>query len=137
MADEGKILDCHSFADESMAGDLAVLAHLYIFLDLDERSNLRIVSNFAAVEIDEFRQHDAFSELYVGGNAAVVVHRRTIFPLSWRDSSAASSIWTTRMPAAPSLNGDLSLRIQSAKYPSSDFSASACSTRGAHISPER
>ena len=35
------------------------LAHLRVFLDLDECADFGFVPDFAAVEIDEFRQPDA------------------------------------------------------------------------------
>src|ERR1039458_443419 len=53
------------------------------------------------------------------------------------DLSAASSMRTTFKPACPSLNGFSCLLMHSTKYPSSSFSASTCSTCGAHMSPER
>src|SRR4029077_7750645 len=108
-----------------------------VLLNLHERAYFRVVSNLTAVEINEFRQLDAFSQPHVGSDAVVVVHSWMAFPRSFNDWSAASSILTTRNPATPSLNGTRLFVMQSTKYSSSTFRASVCSILGAQISPER
>ena len=86
-----------------------------ILLNFDERADFRFVADFAAVQVDELGKLHVLAELYVRGNAAVFVHRRTNSPLFLMDCSAASSMRTTRRPAWPSLKGVLFWRMQSAK----------------------
>jgi len=90
-------------------------APLWHFLDFDERSDLRFIADLAAIQVDEIGQPDSFSQLYVRRDCAEFVHRRTNSPLFLMETSAASSIRTTRKPASPSLNGVLSFIMQSAK----------------------
>ena len=115
VADEDVVLDGHAFADERVAGNLALTAHRSVLLNFHERSDFGVVADFAAVQIDEFGKLHTLAELYVRGNAAVFVHRRTNSPLCLMDCSAASSMRTTRRPAWPSLKGVLFCRMQSAK----------------------
>src|SRR5258708_6483738 len=137
VAYENIILNGHSFADKSMAADFAMFADLGVLLDLHKRAYLRLIADLATIEIDEFGELYVFSQLHIGSDALMLVHSRMIFPLSFRDRSAASSILTTRKPATPSFNGVRSFSMQSTKYLSSTFKASVCSTLGAHTSPER
>src|SRR6267143_761260 len=71
-SDEAVVLDGHSFADEGVAGNLAVLAEPGILLDFDEGADLGVVADFTAVEVDELRQDDPFAQLDVGSDADVV-----------------------------------------------------------------
>src|SRR5271154_4353631 len=137
MADEHFVFYHHTFTDKRVARNLAVLADLGIFLNLDESSYFGAVANLAAIQVDKFRKAHIFSELYIRGNANELIHSWMILPFCLRDSSAASSMRTMRKPAWPSLKGVLLLRMQSTKYAASTFSASTCSTLGAHMSPVR
>ena len=74
MPDEDIILDRHTFADEGVAGDLAVPADGGVFLDFHEGADLGVVADGAAVEVDEFREPDILPELDVFGYAQIV-HR--------------------------------------------------------------
>ena len=105
VTDEDVVFDGHPFADERMAGNLAVVADLRILLDLDERADFRVVTHFTAVQVDEFRQPDTRTQLHVGSDTLIVVHSWMTLPLSLRDWSAASRSLTTREPATPSLSG--------------------------------
>src|SRR2546425_4860119 len=103
VAYEDVVLDGHPFADERVAGNLAVLADPDVLLDLDKGTDLGVVADFTSVEIDELRQDDAAAQLDVGSDAHGVAHRAMARPRSCSDRSAASSSFTTRRPATPSL----------------------------------
>ena len=70
MADEDVVFDVHSFANKSMAGNLAVPADAGVFLNLDERADLCFVADLASIEIDEFRKLHVFAEFHVRRDAA-------------------------------------------------------------------
>src|SRR5436190_2474053 len=91
VPDEDVVLDRHALADERVAGDLAVLSDPGVLLNLDEGADLRVVPDFAAVEIDELRELDALTQLHVRSDAVIVRHRVTALPRSLSDRSAASS----------------------------------------------
>jgi hypothetical protein len=44
-----------------MAGDLAPPADGGVLLDLDEGADLRVVADFAAIQVDELREFDVFA----------------------------------------------------------------------------
>jgi hypothetical protein len=48
-----------------MAGDFAVFADRCIFLDFNEGADLGIVTNGAAVEVDEVVNLDTFAKFYI------------------------------------------------------------------------
>src|SRR2546425_6701390 len=77
VADEDVVLDRHAFTDEGVARNLAPPADLRIFLDLDERPDLRFVADLAAVQVDELRELDVLPQLDVGRNVHRFVHRQT------------------------------------------------------------
>src|SRR5947208_10646026 len=108
-----------------------------MFLPRNQFADRGFGSDCAARQVNKLVEFYVFSEEYISSDALIVIHSRTIFPLSFSDWSAASRSLTTRNPARPSLKGVRSFLIQSMKYSSSSFKASACSTRGAHTSPER
>ena len=83
---------------------------------------------------DEIQKRDRAG---AGSVPVALAVRGNNLPRSFSDWSAASSSLTTRRPAAPSLIGVRSFRMQSTKYSSSTFNASVCSTLGAQTSPER
>jgi hypothetical protein len=58
MADEYLILDHDALADERVRRDLASGTNLRPFLDLDESPDLGLVTNLAAIEVDERRLKD-------------------------------------------------------------------------------
>ena len=115
MADENVVLDIHALTDESVAGDFAAAADAGILLDFDKRTDLCFISNFTAVDVDEFGQLDVFPELYVRSDADELIHRDTASPRLRTDLSAASRSRTTRNPARPSLKGFLFCSMQSRK----------------------
>ena len=49
VADEDVVLNCHAFADERMARDLAAASDRGVLLNLDECADLRFVADLAAV----------------------------------------------------------------------------------------
>ena len=58
MSDENLIFNRDAFADEGMAGYLAVPSDPGVFLYLDKRADLGVIANLAAVEVDELREFD-------------------------------------------------------------------------------
>src|SRR5215469_354117 len=99
MSDEDVVFYGYAFADESVAGNLAILPNGRVLLNLDERANLGVFSDFAAVKIDEFGKPHARPKLHVRSNRAEFVHRRTNSPFFRMERSTASSMRTTRRPA--------------------------------------
>ena len=75
MTDKNVVLYNNAFTDKRVAGNLAALAHGCILLDFDERADLRLVSNFATIEINKFRETDIFTQLDVFGNRIQRIHR--------------------------------------------------------------
>src|SRR5215831_14238246 len=130
VTDKHVIVNGHSLAHERVTGDFAVLADFCIPLHFHKCANLSVVANLAAVEIDESAQSHTRAELHVGSNMQIRVHTITAFPRLLSDFSAASSIFTTRRPAKPSLNGVTPFSTQSRKYLISSDNASAASTLG-------
>ena len=53
MTNEHLVLDVDAFANEAMTRDLAIAADSRALLNLDERTDLRVVADFAAVKVDE------------------------------------------------------------------------------------
>src|SRR5688572_8721544 len=53
MSNEHVILDRHAFADKSMAGNFDMPTNFRPLLDLDEGADLRIITDFTPVEINE------------------------------------------------------------------------------------
>src|SRR6266852_1611214 len=135
VTDENVVLDRDAFANEAVAGNLAVLSDGCVLLNFNKRSYFRVVAYLAAVNIDEFGKPDVSAELYIRGDTHEVIHSLTTLPFCCRDWSAASSMRTTLRPAWPPLNGSLSLAMHSIKYAASALRASTCSTLGAHMTP--
>src|SRR3989441_2689849 len=82
VADENVVLNRHAFADEGVARNLTPPAGLRILLDLDERPDLRLVADLAAVQVDELRKFDVLPQLDVGRNAErfIGLHQQAPFP---------------------------------------------------------
>src|SRR5260370_8911022 len=94
-----------------MARDLAILADSGVLLNLYERAYLRVIANFAAIEIDELGELHIFSQLHIGSDAVAFVHSETTLPRPFKDWPAASRIFTPPKPATPSLSGLPPFRI--------------------------
>lgn len=71
VADEDFVFKHDAFANERMAGDLAALADGRAFLDFDESADLCFVTDSAAVEINEGKEADVFTEDNVRRDALV------------------------------------------------------------------
>jgi hypothetical protein len=54
VADKHIVFNRDAFADKSVTGDLAILSDRRVFLYFNKRSDFRVVSNFAPVQIDKF-----------------------------------------------------------------------------------
>src|SRR5213075_2859945 len=83
MAHEHVILDGHALAHERMAGNLAAAPDFGPLLDLDERADLRVVPDFAPVEVGEGEDLDVFTQLDRIGDEAqrrVRAHTRARLP---------------------------------------------------------
>ena len=65
MSDEYLGLDGNAFADEGMARDLAAIADPRALLNLDERADLCLVADLAAVEVDEGKDPNVSAQLNV------------------------------------------------------------------------
>jgi hypothetical protein len=85
VAHEYVIFDGDAFANEGMARNLAVLADLGVFLDLDKSADFCVVGDFTAVQIDKWRQLYVLSQSDVGSYALMLVHSRMICPLFSND----------------------------------------------------
>lgn len=66
VADKDIILNGDATADEGMTGNLASSTDPNLLLDLYEGSDLRVVSDFTPVEIDEAKESNARPELNIG-----------------------------------------------------------------------
>ena len=66
VSDEDLGLDRHAFTNEGMTRDLATIANLRAFLDLNERADPCVVANLAAVKIDEGINPNVATESDVG-----------------------------------------------------------------------
>src|SRR6476620_5246661 len=66
MADEDFVFDGHSFADKCMRGNFAAPPDASVLLNLDERSDLGLVANLAAVKIYEVVNDDIAPKFDVG-----------------------------------------------------------------------
>ena len=115
MTDEDIVFDHHAFANETVTGDLAAFADAGILLNLYKCADLCLVPNLAAVQVYKLRESDIFTQFHVIGDRIVEVHKYTNSPFLLSDSLAVSSIFTTRKPAHPLLNGSCPLEIQSTK----------------------
>ncbi len=63
-----------------MARDLAVFADSGVFLNLYEGAYLSVIANVAAIEIDELGELYILSQLHIGSDPVVFVHRETTLP---------------------------------------------------------
>src|SRR5260370_17618911 len=102
MAHENIVFNGHPFANKTMARDLAILADSGVFLNLYEGAYLGVIANFTAVEIDELGKLHILSQLHIGRDTVVFVHRETTLPRPFNDCSAASTILTAPKPPASS-----------------------------------
>src|SRR5690348_15354130 len=107
-----------------MTGDFAATSHARVFLNFHEGANLGLVADFAAIEVDEFREFDTFAELDIRRDALELTQSATASPRLRMDLSAASRIRTIRNPLTPSLKGFLFSIMHSRKYAVSSVSAS-------------
>jgi len=115
MTDEDVVLNGHALAHKRVTRDLAAFTNTCILLDFNKRANLGLIADLTAIKIDKSTKLDITSQSYTWRDRAEFVHRRINCPFFWMDSSAASSIRTTRKPAWPSLKGVLLFMTQSAK----------------------
>src|SRR5206468_191330 len=68
VTDQDIILDSDTLADKGVALYFTILANPSSLLDLNECANLRIISDFAAIEIDEIVDFYTFTKLDIRGN---------------------------------------------------------------------
>ena len=65
MTNKNLILNGHTFTNERMARNLAALADLCVFLDLDKCSDARIVAHLTTVKVRKTENLDVAPELNV------------------------------------------------------------------------
>src|SRR5215470_7951346 len=133
------VLDGDTFTDKRMARYLAVAPYPGPFLDFDKCPNLRIVTNLTPIEVHKVVNCHVLTKLHIWCDTlpSHVTHMATRFPPALILICAASKIFTTRSPAAPSVMGFSPCSMQSRKCPTSTFRASVPSSAGAHMSPLR
>src|ERR1700676_4966377 len=83
VADEDTVFDVHSFADEGIAGDLAVLSDSGVLLNFDKGPYFRVIVNFAAVEINKLGESDILAQLHVRSNADVLRDGQAALSVGW------------------------------------------------------
>ena len=88
MTDEHVVLNGDAFANKAMAGDLAVLPDGCVLLDFNKGSDFRVLSDLAAVKVDEFRKLNPASQFHIWSNRAEFVHSHTNSPSICREQSA-------------------------------------------------
>jgi hypothetical protein len=71
MTHKNLIFQRDALANESMARDLTPAANFRAFLNFDEGADLGFIPDFAAVEVDEAEDLDAFAEFDVWGDLLV------------------------------------------------------------------
>jgi hypothetical protein len=82
MPDENFLFQSNSFANESVAGDLAAIPHSRPLLNFNESANLYLVADFATIQIGEPENLNPSPQLNVSGNA---LERMThVMPLPFR-----------------------------------------------------
>src|SRR5689334_9386659 len=148
MPDEHVVLDRHALAKERVRRDLAATSDLDALLDLDERTDTRLIADLAAIRVDEridldvvaelnvIQPNAVFAQVFVGERGA---HRYNSIasPPFMIDSVEASRTRTTFRPAWPSVMGVLSSRMQSMKCRVAVARASVWSSFGESMSPVR
>jgi hypothetical protein len=78
VTDEDFVFDRYAFADKRVRRDLAAPAYPRVFLNFDERANLRAVADLAAVEIDEVMNDHVAPKLDVGRDQTELAGHETI-----------------------------------------------------------
>jgi hypothetical protein len=73
VPDEDFVLDCHAVTDERMARYLAPFADLGILLNLDEGPDFCVITDLAALEVDEFRELHVLPQLDIRRYAEMAV----------------------------------------------------------------
>ena len=68
MSYENVIFDGYAFADERVAGNLAVFADPGAFLYLYKVTDFCVITDGAAVKVDKVVNVDAFAEFYIWGD---------------------------------------------------------------------
>ena len=80
MPDKNVVFNYYTLTDEGVAGDLAPLANRGVFLNFHKRTDLCLVTNFAAIKIDELRKLNALPQLDIRCNAEVIRSYRNGLP---------------------------------------------------------
>ena len=68
MSYENVIFDGYAFADERVAGNLTIPADFGPFLNFYKVTDFGVITNGAAVKVDEVVNLDAFAEFYTWGD---------------------------------------------------------------------
>src|SRR5271157_5512162 len=81
MANEDIVLDGYPLANKGMARNLAALADFGVFLHLNKCSDLCLVPDFAAVQIDELGQFHITTQLYICRHTEIRIPSVVITPV--------------------------------------------------------
>jgi hypothetical protein len=60
------VFQSHPFTNKGMTGDFAAVPNLDPFLNLYKRSNLHVVPDLAAIQVDKVMKPDIFAQLHIG-----------------------------------------------------------------------
>ncbi len=69
VSDKYGVFDGYTFTNERVAGNLTILANLYAFLDFYESAYSAVVSDLAAIQIDEIIDFHVRAQLDVRSNS--------------------------------------------------------------------
>jgi len=78
VADKHVIFDIYSFADEGVAGNLAIASNSRVLLDLDECRPILVSSpDLASVQINEWGEFDVLNRVLTDGRDAIQISSQT------------------------------------------------------------
>lgn len=84
VPNKNAFLNCDAFTDECVTGDFAARPDACVFLNFNEGSNLRFVTDPTPIKIDESANPNVASKLYVGRyslmRSSISIHAVTISP---------------------------------------------------------
>ena len=72
VTNEDLVLNGHSFTNETVAADLAAASNLCALLYFDERANLGVVANFAAVQVRKTKNPNSLPQLNIRSNLTII-----------------------------------------------------------------
>lgn len=82
VADEDAVFNSHTLTNKGMAGNLHPAADSRPFLDLDKGTNLALVTNFTAIQVDVGINLDISAQFHIGCDAHKIHVYHRLSPLS-------------------------------------------------------